>query len=248
MHRQLLARHARHQHPREVRGTAARPRCSRSAGGERRADQAAGRSAAVEQLLARLGDVERLGRAARAGRAPRRRASRSVSANWSCSSCARSTHGTPSNSSSSLLRGVSRRSSRPGRCRTTVAQPPDLAPDAVLVAAVPRRVGDMVLLGFLIRRLFFAVFALVVLAVIVYIMFDVPHRLERVFFHLDFGVSCSYPGCPAVTKLWGRTWQRRRLPAARRSRARRHDGHRRRGVLRRRTRARSPRARSRRSR
>src|SRR4051812_20889705 len=37
-------------------------------------------------------------------------------------------------------------------------------------------------------------------------MFDVPHRLERVFFHLDFGVSCSYPGCPPITRLWGRTW------------------------------------------
>jgi len=47
----------------------------------------------------------------------------------------------------------------------------------------------------------------VVLTVIVYIMFDLPHRLERVFFHFDFGVSCSYPGCPAVTTLWGRTWR-----------------------------------------
>jgi len=63
------------------------------------------------------------------------------------------------------------------------------------------------LLAFLARRLLFAAFALVALTVIVYIMFDVPHRLERVLFHLDFGVSCSYPGCPAVTKLWGRSWQ-----------------------------------------
>ena len=63
------------------------------------------------------------------------------------------------------------------------------------------------MLAFLARRLFFAAVALVVLAVIVYVMFDVPHRLERVFFHLDFGVSCSYPGCPAITELWGRTWQ-----------------------------------------
>ena len=53
----------------------------------------------------------------------------------------------------------------------------------------------------------FAAFALVALTVIVYVMFDVPHRLERVFFHFDFGVSCSYPGCPAITKLWGRAWQ-----------------------------------------
>ncbi len=63
------------------------------------------------------------------------------------------------------------------------------------------------MLRYLIRRLLFAAFAIVVLTVIVYIMFDVPHRLERVFLHFDFGVSCSYPGCPAVTTLWGRTWR-----------------------------------------
>jgi ABC-type dipeptide/oligopeptide/nickel transport system permease component len=62
------------------------------------------------------------------------------------------------------------------------------------------------LLVFLARRLLFAAVALVAVAVIVYLMFDVPHRLERVFFHLDFGVSCAYPGCPAITVLWGRTW------------------------------------------
>jgi ABC-type dipeptide/oligopeptide/nickel transport system permease component len=62
------------------------------------------------------------------------------------------------------------------------------------------------LLVFLARRLLFAAVALVAVAVIVYVMFDVPHRLERVFFHLDFGVSCAYPGCPAITVLWGRTW------------------------------------------
>jgi peptide/nickel transport system permease protein len=62
------------------------------------------------------------------------------------------------------------------------------------------------LLVFLVRRLCFAALALVALAAIVYVMFDVPHRLERVFFHLDFGVSCAYPGCPAITVLWGRTW------------------------------------------
>ena len=62
------------------------------------------------------------------------------------------------------------------------------------------------MLAFLARRLFFAAVALVALAAIVYAMFDLPHGLERVFFHLDFGVTCSYPGCPAVTVLWGRTW------------------------------------------
>jgi peptide/nickel transport system permease protein len=62
------------------------------------------------------------------------------------------------------------------------------------------------LLVFLARRLSFAAAAFVVLAAIVYVMFDVPHRLEQVFFHLDFGVSCSYPGCPKITTLWGRSW------------------------------------------
>ena len=62
------------------------------------------------------------------------------------------------------------------------------------------------MLAVLARRLLFAAVALVALAVIVYAMFDLPHGLERVFFHFDFGVTCSYPGCPAVTVLWGRTW------------------------------------------
>src|SRR5215210_6407835 len=49
---------------------------------------------------------------------------RSASANASCSSCARATHGTPSKSSWSLLRGVSRVSSGPGRCSITVRRRP----------------------------------------------------------------------------------------------------------------------------
>jgi peptide/nickel transport system permease protein len=62
------------------------------------------------------------------------------------------------------------------------------------------------LLAFLARRLGFAVVALIVLTAVVYVMYDLPHRLERVFFHLDFGVTCSYPGCPPITRLWGRSW------------------------------------------
>jgi peptide/nickel transport system permease protein len=62
------------------------------------------------------------------------------------------------------------------------------------------------LLAFFVRRLSFAAVALVAVAAIVYSMFDLPHGLERVFFHFDFGVTRSYPGCPAVTVLWGRTW------------------------------------------
>ena len=89
----------------------------------------------------------------------------------------------------------------PGAVQDDRPQPPDLAPDAVLVFHDVRTV-----LGFLVRRLLYAAVALVVLAAIVYVMFDVPHRLERVFFRFDFGVSCSYPGCPAITVMWGRTW------------------------------------------
>ena len=45
------------------------------------------------------------------------------------------------------------------------------------------------------------------LAVIVYVMFGVPTGSSGVFFHLDFGVSCSYPGCPAIKELWSACWQ-----------------------------------------
>jgi peptide/nickel transport system permease protein len=62
------------------------------------------------------------------------------------------------------------------------------------------------LLVFLVRRLAFAAAALVAVALFIYALYDLPNRLERVFFHFDFGVSCSYPGCPAITTLWGRTW------------------------------------------
>ncbi len=70
-----------------------------------------------------------------------------------------------------------------------------------------RSIGhNAVLLAFLARRLFFAAVALVAVAAIDYAMFDLPHGLERVFFHLDFGVACSYPGWPPVTRLLGRMW------------------------------------------
>ena len=51
------------------------------------------------------------------------------SANPSCSSCARSTHGSPSKSSASLLRGVNRFSSLPGAVQQHRPQPADLGPD-----------------------------------------------------------------------------------------------------------------------
>ena len=57
--------------------------------------------------------------------------SRSAWAKASCSSCARPTHGMPSNSSLSLFRGVSRRSSLPGAVQHHRPQRPDLAVDAV---------------------------------------------------------------------------------------------------------------------
>ena len=107
---------------------------------------------------------------------------------------------------------VARRQPRqlgPGPVQHDRPQPPDLAPDAVLVLTdAPDGIGhNAVLLAFLARRLLFAAVALVAVTVIVYVDVRRPARLERVFFHLDFGVTCSYPGCPAITELWGRTWQ-----------------------------------------
>jgi ABC-type dipeptide/oligopeptide/nickel transport system permease component len=73
---------------------------------------------------------------------------------------------------------------------------------------MPARYGhNVVLLGFLIRRLTFAAVALLIVAAIDYAMFDFPHGLGRAFLHLDFGVACSHPGCPAVKALWRRWWQ-----------------------------------------
>src|SRR3954447_11658543 len=48
----------------------------------------------------------------------------STAVNASCSSCALDTHGRPSNNSASLLRGVSRCNSAPGRCRMTARSVP----------------------------------------------------------------------------------------------------------------------------
>jgi peptide/nickel transport system permease protein len=62
------------------------------------------------------------------------------------------------------------------------------------------------LLGLVARRLALAVVALLIVAAVDYAMFDFPHGLDRAFLHLDFGVACSYPGCPRVTTLWGRMW------------------------------------------
>ena len=73
---------------------------------------------------------------------------------------------------------------------------------------MPARDGhNVVLLGFLIRRLAFAAVALLIVAAIDYAMFDFPQGLGRAFLHLDFGVACSQPGCPAVKVLWRRWWQ-----------------------------------------
>jgi len=59
-------------------------------------------------------------------------------------------------------------------------------------------------LAFLVRRLFSAVLVLLAVALIDYAMLG--DRLGSVFFHLDFGIACSYPGCPPVEKLWARSW------------------------------------------
>src|SRR3954452_14048905 len=60
-----------------------------------------------------------------------------------------------------------------------------------------------VVLAFLVRRLFSAVLVLLAIALIDYAMLG--DRLGSVFFHLDFGIACSYPGCPPVEKLWARS-------------------------------------------
>jgi peptide/nickel transport system permease protein len=60
------------------------------------------------------------------------------------------------------------------------------------------------LLGFLVRRLFFAAVVLVAVAAVTYGMFGDP--LSPVFLHLDFGRACSHYGCPPVTEIWARSW------------------------------------------
>jgi ABC-type dipeptide/oligopeptide/nickel transport system permease component len=59
-------------------------------------------------------------------------------------------------------------------------------------------------LAFLVRRLFPAAVVLAGVAVVDYAMLG--DRLGSVFFHLDFGVACSYTGCPPVETLWARSW------------------------------------------
>ena len=77
-------------------------------------------------MHARRPTAQRLGQQIRRAAAPPHRGSATASANASCSSWARATQGSPSNSSLSLLRGVSRCSSAPGRCRIADPQRPDL--------------------------------------------------------------------------------------------------------------------------
>ena len=60
------------------------------------------------------------------------------------------------------------------------------------------------MLAFFVRRLLLAAVVLLLVALIDYAMLG--DRLGGVFFHLDFGVACSYPGCPPVEKLWARSW------------------------------------------
>ena len=181
------------------------PRCSRSAGDERRADQV-GAQRAVEQLAARLGDVEHLGqqlvqvehldvvRAQRLGELvvlllravePRHAVEQQVVV-------------------------VARRQPPqlgPGAVQDDRPQPPDLAPHAVLVLHDARTLPGQCLCCFLIRRLFFAVVVLVAVAVIDYGMFGDP--LSRVFLHLDFGCATLALRLPAGEgDLVGRTGRR----------------------------------------
>ena len=143
-HRQLGRGPCRRSARRRARRRRAPSGARRSVARERRPDrlrpQRAGqrmlaRGRHVERLGEQLAQVEHLHAAGRAAPA----------ANASCSSCARSTHGTPSNSSSSLLRGVSRRSSSPGRCSITVRSGPTSLPTpcrpVLIGATLPPRVS-----------------------------------------------------------------------------------------------------------
>ena len=69
---------------------------------------------------------------------------RSRAANASCSSCARATHGSPSNSRASLLRGVRRVSSAPGLCRMTARRVPtsESTPNPVTASTVSPTRGN----------------------------------------------------------------------------------------------------------
>ena len=118
----------------------------------------------------------------------------------------------------------------PGAVQDDRPQPPDLAPHPVPVL---HDVADATghnggLLGFLIRRLFFALVVLLTVAVIDYGMFGDP--LAPVLFHLDCGRACShYLFGFGVLLLFSRAsglhgagrvrLLRARLPAARRKRA-----------------------------
>ena len=216
---QLLARHPRHQHLGEL-ARRQRRQVLAQRGRERRPDRLRPQRA-VEQLRARLARPRAPPPAARAGRAPRSSCSRSVAAKRSCSCCARSSHGTPSNSRSSLLRGVSRRSSAPGRCSTTVRSRPTSLPTPWSSRSGRRYRNNGPLLVFLLRRLFFAAVVLLAVAIIVYGIYrffrpdyypgdslfgGLGHDLERAFLHFDFGRACSHPGCPPVRALWARSW------------------------------------------
>jgi peptide/nickel transport system permease protein len=78
------------------------------------------------------------------------------------------------------------------------------------------------LLGFLVRRLFFAAVVLVAVAVVDYgiyrffrpdfypgetLLGGLARDLGRAFLHFDFGRACSHPGCPPVRELWARSWR-----------------------------------------
>ena len=77
------------------------------------------------------------------------------------------------------------------------------------------------LLAFFIRRFFFAAVVLVAVAVIDYGLYralrpdyypgetllgGLSHDLGRVFLHFDLGDACTFPGCPPVREVFGRSW------------------------------------------
>jgi peptide/nickel transport system permease protein len=120
------------------------------------------------------------------------------------------------------LRGVSRRSSAPGRCSTTVRSRPTSLPTPWSRFTMRRRYrNNGGLLAFFVRRFFFAAVVLVAVAIIDYGLYraldphsypgqslvgGTAHDLGRLFLHFDLGRACEFPGCPPVRAVWGRYW------------------------------------------
>ena len=110
------------------------------------------------------------------------------------------------------MRGVSRASSGPGRCSTTVRSRPTSLPTPCSCSTMPRRYRSRHPTQW---RSCSASSSAACSSPpsccsrwrsIAYGMFGDPAR-ARVLFHLDFGEACSHFGCPPVKEIWARSWQ-----------------------------------------